>query len=63
LEATDKKKEDKKINLELFKIYPDFDDIKYGIWINPNQKSALRLFAIAFAGVGIQCEVPKPLMS
>ena len=30
------KKEEKKVNLELFKMYPDFGNIQYGIWVNPN---------------------------
>ena len=37
--AKTEKKDDKKLNLELFKMYPENSDIRYGVWVNPTQKS------------------------
>jgi hypothetical protein len=34
-ENTDKKKDDKKMNLELFKVYPEYGNVLYGVWVNP----------------------------
>lgn len=34
-ENNEKKKDDKKMNLELFKIYLSEGNIRYGVWINP----------------------------
>lgn len=62
-ENTDKKKDDKKMNLELFKVFPEFESIRYGIWVNPTQKTQFRPWPINFVDLGIQCEVPKLLMT
>lgn len=62
-ENTDKKKDDKKMNLELFKVFPNYESIRYGIWVNPTQKTQFRPWPINFVDLGIQCEVPKLLMS
>lgn len=62
-ENQDKKKDDKKINLELFKIYSTIGNVRYGVWVNPTQKAQFRPWPINFVELAIQCEVPKPLMT
>lgn len=62
-ENTEKKKDEKKMNLELFKMYPDYGNVHYGVWVNPTQKAQFRPWPINFVDLGIQCEVPKPLMA
>ena len=62
-ENNEKKKDDKKMNLELFKIYLSEGNVRFGVWVNPTQKSQFRPWPINFEKLAIQCEVPKPLMS
>ena len=56
-------KPDDKQKMEILKIYPNFNNIRYGLWINPHSKSVYRHKPIDFLDLGIQCEVPKNFMS
>lgn len=56
-------KQDEKQKQEIIKLYPEYKDFKYGLWINPNSKTGYRHKPIDFYSLGIQCEVPRTLMS
>ena len=41
------------MNLELFKVYPDYGNVCYGVWVNPTSKSQFRPWPINFIELGI----------
>lgn len=68
-------KQDSSQKQEILKLYPDFPSFRYGVWTNPNSKSGYRHKPVDFLSLGtysflcclivlgIQCEVPRTLMS
>jgi len=55
-------KQDEKQKQEITKLYPEYKDFRYGLWINPNSKTSYRHKPIDFSVLGVQCEVPRTLM-
>jgi len=49
-----------KIEINKFHAYPD---VKYGIWVNPNEKVSNRQRHIDFGDKNIQVDIPRPMLN
>lgn len=62
-----KYKTEDKFKNEVYKIYAPQQDIRFGMWINPNTKTGYRHQSIKFQlqniDTGITCDVPRTFMS
>jgi hypothetical protein len=50
------------LKIEINKFHP-YSDVKYGLWINPNEKVSNRQRHIDFGEKNIQVDIPRPMLN
>lgn len=50
------------LKIEINKFHP-YSEVKYGLWINPNEKVSNRQRHIDFGEKNIQVDIPRPMLN